>query len=88
MPWKKELRRINNIKLYNIINKSNITQEFNNLSINEQYCIKSSDKNNLDYRLLHVPYVCLEMSIEYNSKLVFAIAFISGVIGRLLGGKR
>ena len=44
---------------------------------------KKDEENNLDYRLLHVPYICLEMSIEYYCTMLFATVFISGVIGKI-----
>lgn len=39
---------------------------------------KRNEENNLDYRLLHVPYMCLEMSIEYYNKIVVVTVFTSG----------
>ena len=31
----------------------------------------------------HVPYICLEMSIEYYCPMLFATVFVSGVIGKI-----
>lgn len=39
---------------------------------------KRNEENNLDYRLLHVPYICLEMSIEHYNKIVVVTVFTSG----------
>ena len=46
-------------------------------------CVKRVEGNNFDYRSLHIPYICLEMSIEYYCTMLLATVFVSGVIGRL-----